>query len=120
MGGETMPNFIPEIRVAVTDEFMLALTEVLAGKLSNNAHIELKALDLQARIVRLNVKRCDHTWSICNGPRFCLKCNVNELPDGDGRWDTQQLDVFGRPAVVAAHNARQMFNPGGRGFRVVT
>ena len=92
--------FIPEIRVALTDEFMLALTEVLARDLSKNARIELQVLDLQARIVRTNVSRCQHVWSVCSGPRFCLKCGTNELPEANKNelsrmGGTEILDGFG-------------------------
>ena len=76
-----MTAFMPEIRVALTDEFMIALTEVLARDLSNNARVEFKAMDLQARIVRNNVRRCEHVWSICSAPHFCLKCGTTQVPE---------------------------------------
>jgi hypothetical protein len=96
------PDNMPEMRVALTDDLMIALQEALAGKpLSKSSTLELACLQLQARIVRRNALNCDHAWSVCSmAPRFCLKCNANELENNNN-----DVSRVGREEVLQGFGA---------------
>jgi hypothetical protein len=96
------PDNMPEMRVALTDDLMIALQEALAGKpLSKSSTLELTCLQLQARVVRRNALNCEHAWSVCSmAPRFCLKCNANERENNNN-----DVSRVGRAEVLEGFGA---------------